>query len=355
FSLRGEELNPMRRKRIDLLAATVFLAVFSVSTVSAQTEGAAAEKLAEALNHYSLLEFDKGLEIASGLLERPDLTAIDSVAILEALSIITYAKGEEYVKQSIEYLDKISEIGPCVSRLPQEIWPQELRDHWYRMAQAKNQLVCETEGSDEITTIAVMEFDNHSVGEYQEKLGALSKGLADFFQHDFAKISSLNVVERDKIDFVLKEIALQQSGSVDKATAVKVGKILGAQLMVFGTIMQLDARNTRMAVRVVKVETSEIIASVDEEGRPDYSKMEKGLVKKLAAELDIKLTKEVETLIDKGGTVSVDATGYYAAGLDAMDKYDYAAAYESFKKAYELDNAFVEAKRKMEIYRPLAG
>ena len=42
-------------------------------------------------------------------------------------------------------------------------------------------------------------------------------------------------------------------------------------------------------------------------------------------------------------------------GLDYMDKYDYKKAYEHFKTAYELDNSFVEAKRKMEIYRPLAG
>jgi hypothetical protein len=37
-----------------------------------------------------------------------------------------------------------------------------------------------------------------------------------------------------------------------------------------------------------------------------------------------------------------------------MDRYDYKKAYEFFKKAYDLDKNFVEAKRKMEIYQPLA-
>jgi len=44
----------------------------------------------------------------------------------------------------------------------------------------------------------------------------------------------------------------------------------------------------------------------------------------------------------------------YAKGLEYMDRYDYKKAYDFFKQAYELDNTFVEAKRKMDIYRPLA-
>lgn len=337
-------------------ASCVFTMIFLTTGMAVgQDEATVADKLAEALNFYAELEFDKGIEVARGLLTRDNLTAKDSVAIFETLSIITYAKGEDYLRQSVEYLEKISKIGPCVTHLPQEIWPRELRDNWYKLLQQMNKLSCDQSGETEITTIAIMEFDNHSIGEYQEKLGSLAKGLADFFEHDFAKISTLRVVERDKIDFILKEIELQQSGAVDVATAVKVGKILGAQLMVFGSITQIDDKNTRMVVRAVKVETSEIVASVDKEGKPEYSQMEKELVKELAGILDIKLSDEITKLIEKGGTGSIDATTHYSMGLEYMDRYDYKNAYEHFKKAYELDNEFVEAKRKMEIYRPLVG
>ncbi len=342
--------------RILLLTSFAVAAVFcSFGTVAGQQEVPVADKLAEALNHYAEIEFDKGLEVANQLLTRDDLTKKDSVAIFETMSIITYAKGEEYLKQSLTYLEKISKIGPCVTHLPQEIWPRELRDSWYKLLKEMNKLSCDQGGPKEIQTIAVMEFDNHSIGEYQEKLGSLAKGLADFFEHDFAKISTLRVVERDKIDFILKEIELQQSGSVDAATAVRVGKIVGAQVMVFGSITQLDDDNTRMVVRAVNVETSEIMASVDKEGKPEYSKLEKELVKELAAMLDIQLSDEISTLIEQGGTSSLDATTYYSMGLEYMDRYDYKNAYEHFKKAYELDNEFTEAKRKMEIYRPLVG
>lgn len=351
-----------KQERPYKLSGIVFIILlgigFAANPVFAQEKVTVANKLAEALKYYTdttVMDFDKGIAVARGLFERDDLVPQDSIAIYEVLSILTYAKGEEYFKKSFSYLDKISGIGPCVIHLPHEIWPQELRDKWYEMLKVKESLACPEESKSGIKTIAIMEFDNFSIGKYQEKLGPIGKGLADFFEHDFGKISSMKVVERDKINYVLKEHELQKSGAVDRSTAVRAGKILGAKYMVFGSITQLDDRQTRMVVRVVSVETSEIIASVDKEARPQYSKLEKELVEELAKKLDVTLSDEIKALIKEGGTESLDATTLYAKGLEYMDRYDYKKAYEFFKKAYDLDNSFAEAKRKMEIYRPLAS
>ncbi|MEW6051231.1 MAG: CsgG/HfaB family protein [Candidatus Zixiibacteriota bacterium] len=315
-----------------------------------------ADKLTEALSFYAAAEFEKGLAIANDQLKRKDLTQGDSIAVYETLSLLTYGMGEKYRGKAVSYLETMAKIGPCVLRLPRELWPPELRDRWYRITQAAGMLTCADQiAGPTVKTIAIMQFDNYSVGKYQEQLGLISKGLADMFAMDFAKVSDLKVVERDKINFVLKEIELQQSGNVDQATAVRVGKILGAQYMVFGSITQLDERTTRMVVRVVKVETSEIVASVDKEGKPDYFDMEKGLVAELSQKLDVTLSDKARQLLQEGGTSSSDATTFYSKGLDYMDKYDYKNAYENFKKAYEADPKFVEAKRKMDLYRPLVG
>nr|MBN2276505.1 hypothetical protein [candidate division Zixibacteria bacterium] len=334
------------------------VAVFGLNgpTALAQETSDVASKLAAAVDLYSELEFNKGLAITDELLKRDNLTAKDSIAIFEVKSLITYAMGQAYQRKAFEFLEKISQIGPCVINFPRDIWPAELRDQWYKITNAQNMLVCPDESRDpEIRTIAIMEFDNYSIGKYKEEMGELSKGLADFFQHDFSLISSLKVVERDKIDFVLKELELTEKGKVDAETAARVGKLLGAQLMVFGSITQIDDKNTRMIVRVVKVETSEILASVDKEGKPDYVGMEKALVGELAEKLDIILPKETKVMLEEGGTESMDAVKLYARGLDYMDKYDYKNAYEYFKMAYEKDDSFIEAKRKMDIYRPLVG
>ncbi len=352
----------MKRKRtthelFGLFLVTFLSVSFAVNSVFAQGEATVAEKLAEALRLYKPpdMEFEKGIAIAEELFERDDLLPQDSIAIYEVLSILTYAKGEDYLKKSFSYLDKISLVGPCIIHLPHDMWPSELRDKWYNILKAKESLACPEEKGSHVKTIAIMEFDNFSVGKYQMELGPLGKGLADFFEHDFGKISSMKVVERDKINYVLKEHELQKSGAIEPSTAVRVGRILGAHYMVFGSITQLDDKRTRMTVRVVSVETSEIITSVDKEAKPEYFKLEKELVEELAKKLDITLSDDVKALIKEGGTESLDATTFYSRGLEYMDRYDYKKAYEFFKKAYDLDNSFVEAKRKMEIYQPLAG
>jgi TolB-like protein len=343
---------PVVQRAIPFLVGIVLMAGLSFGTAVGQ-EASVSDRLAEALDYYNDLEYDAGLKVAGDLLQRTNLISSDSVAIYEVLSIITYAKGEDFLQQSIGYLAKISTIGPCVVPMPRDIWPQELRDRWYQFLREKDQLVCDY--NKDLKTIAIMPFDNFSTGEFQEKLGSLGKGLADFFAYDFAKISSFTVLERDKIEFIMKEIELQKSDAVDRAAAVQVGKILGAKYMVFGSITQIDDKNTRMVVRVVSVETSEIVAQADREGKPRYSKMEKELVQDISESLNVSLSSETVELIEQGGTESMDAASHYALGLDYMDKYDYKQAYEHFKTAYELDEGFVEAKRKMEIYRPLAG
>ena len=325
------------------------------SSVFADEEASVAESLAKALDHRIYGRFDEGIALAGQLISREGISRQDSIAIFEVMSIIYYSKGQDFLQKSYEYLDRITKIGPCVMRLPHDIWPKGLKTHWYSLASAQGSLVCPDTGDTDIRTIAVMPFDNHSVGEYQEELGALGSGLASFFQYDFAKVSSLRVVEREKIDFIIEEQDLARSDKVDQSAALKAGKLLSAHLMVFGSFTQIDHRQTRMVIRAVNVETSEVVASVSAEGSPNYFKLEKELVDKLCEELNIALSGDERKAIDMGGSGSLDATTSYARGLQFEDKYDYAKAYEYFKTAYELDGEFVEAKRKMDIYRPLAS
>ena len=339
--------------RVAAVAAIILFGIAASPSYAQDQMKPVADQLAAAFDYYTQADFEKGIDLSNKLLKRPDLQAKDSAAIYSILSMCNYALGQDYVNKSVGYLEDIVKIDPCIIQLPNDFWPQELRDRWYKILEAKSMLTC-PEG-EKVKTIAIMQFDNYSVGDYQEQLGYISKGLADMFASDFSKFSSIKVIERDKINSILSELELQKSGKVDQATAVKAGKLLGANIMVFGSITQLDPRNMRMVVRAVNVETSEIITSVDKEGKPDYFKVEKELVEELANKLDVKFDEKTKDLLKAGGTDSEDATTLYSRGLDYADKYDYKNAYDSFKKAYDLDTTFAEAKHKMEIYKPLAG
>lgn len=335
------------------LILTVSLSL-GIAEVKAQETLSVSERLSKAHKIYSLGNIEEAMKEIQDMIDSKGLASTDSIAIYEMMSLFTYSKGVDYFNLSFDYLKKICDIGPCLIRLPREFWPAQMSDEWFKLQQASGQLVCDKNKNSSFKTIAIMEFDNFSIGKYQEELGPIGKALADFFEHDFGKISEFKVVERNKINFVMKELELQKSGSVDQATAVKIGKLLGAHYMVFGSVTQLDGKSCRMVVRVVDVETSEIIESVDKEGKPDFTKMEKELVEELSGKLNVALGEDVKKLIDEGGTESGNAMSLYAKGLEYMDRYDYKKAYDFFKQAYELDNTFVEAKRKMDIYRPLA-
>src|SRR5215475_8911258 len=94
-------------------------------------------------------------------------------------------------------------------------------------------------------TVAVAYFDNTSK---DPELEPLRKGLADMLITDLAHLKSIKVVERDRLNEVLKEIKLSKSAFIDPATAQKLGKGLAAEYLMTGGYlvaagkMRIDAR-----------------------------------------------------------------------------------------------------------------
>ena len=71
------------------------------------------------------------------------------------------------------------------------------------------------------------------------------------------------IVERRKIDEILREQNLQLSGLVDEATANRVGKLIGAKRMILGQILYADATRSTItiSIRFVDIETGNIVSS----------------------------------------------------------------------------------------------
>ncbi|MBC7472806.1 MAG: hypothetical protein H7263_00835, partial [Candidatus Sericytochromatia bacterium] len=72
-----------------------------------------------------------------------------------------------------------------------------------------------------INTVAISYFDNTSK---DQELNPLSKGLADMMITDLSNVKSLKIVEREKLEKLLKEIKLDESKFIDQKTAQKLGK-----------------------------------------------------------------------------------------------------------------------------------
>ncbi|MCK5164687.1 MAG: hypothetical protein KAQ72_13265 [Desulfobacula sp.] len=207
----------------------------------------------------------------------------------------------------------------------------------YIPAKGFNQKVIADELDGIPKTLAIFPFENNSVTD-PERYAPLSKGLSAMLITDLDKSgTSLNLIERDKIQAILKEIALSQSGGVDTATAVKAGKILGAQTIAFGSFMVLG-KTVRIDIRIIEVETSEMLMAESITGDSDlFMDLEQKLAKKIAGSLKIAL-KPGKT---KSGN-DINAALYFSRGLDALDKGDKAGAKKLFKKCIALDANFKE-------------
>jgi curli biogenesis system outer membrane secretion channel CsgG len=96
--------------------------------------------------------------------------------------------------------------------------------------------------------VAIWEFDNNAAHSYWywDKMGPAARNIIDTaFSEDKLLSSKFSVVERDKLNLVLKEQGLAQTGAVDPATAAKVGKILGVKYIILGGIDKFNVDNTR--------------------------------------------------------------------------------------------------------------
>lgn len=188
-------------------------------------------------------------------------------------------------------------------------------------------------------TVAIMYFNNNVFTKEARDYDGLSKGVPDFLITEMSANPAIRVVERDQVQKLIDEQKLVGAGQVDRETAVKVGKLLGAQHMIFGGFMADPKGNFRIDARAVNVETGAIEFTDRVQDRSDNLL---GLVSQLASRLNagLKLPTRVG---DAGAPAGAQQAGaptatklpmrlavLYGKALDMADKGDRARAVELF-------------------------
>ncbi len=184
-------------------------------------------------------------------------------------------------------------------------------------------------------TLAILPFENNSVTD-PEKYQPLSKGLSAMLITDINQNQrALKVIERNKIAALLKEIALSQTGSVDESTAIRAGKILGAQSIAFGSFIVLGS-SVRIDTRIINVETSELIMAESIMGSSSaFMQLERDLAQKIAKSLKIAFK------LKKAATGSnIDTALYFSRGVDAFDKGNRTEAKQLFQQCINIDPSY---------------
>ena len=96
--------------------------------------------------------------------------------------------------------------------------------------------------------IAIWDFENNSEQRwwFHNDLGPAARNFIDtaFFE-DEKLAAQFSVIEREKLDMVLKEQGLATSGALDQQTAAKVGKVLGIKYILTGAVDKFAINTTK--------------------------------------------------------------------------------------------------------------
>ena len=105
-------------------------------------------------------------------------------------------------------------------------------------------------------TIAVFDFENNGLKPHEVRQ------LSTRLESESVKNGGFKVVERSKIDEILKEQKLQMSGIIDKKYLIDIGEMLGAELIVLGNVGKVGNIYT-VSARIVNSKTAEILRSAN--------------------------------------------------------------------------------------------
>jgi TolB-like protein len=174
-------------------------------------------------------------------------------------------------------------------------------------------------------TLAVLDLRNHSMTEHAS-MEPVGQGLAEVLIARLSGDSALTVVERERLDYVLQEIALPDS-LLDNATAVRAGRLLGAQNLLLGGFTRIKDR-LRIDARLVRTETGEVLRTGSVEGKLDD-------VFALVEDLAEKMIPELAAAMGERSQADTEFLGFYeyALGLEALDTEDLSGAREHFERA----------------------
>jgi len=164
-------------------------------------------------------------------------------------------------------------------------------------------LLCSTLtfGQSERKRVALMDFEFGAVQKWWEGNWDIGVGIADLIVNELVNDGTYSVIERKQLDTILAEQNFSNSDRANASTAAQIGKVLGLNAILVGTITQFgtEAKKSRfggliggfgglggatvgksegkakvvITARIVDVNTAEILASHQGEGESKRSGM----------------------------------------------------------------------------------
>jgi TolB-like protein len=172
----------------------------------------------------------------------------------------------------------------------------------------------QAESTEAKRVVAVLYFDNNT-GD--PSLDVLQKGFADMMVTDLSSVDQLQLVEREKLQAIIDEQKLQRSKYFDPKTAVKLGKLVGAQYAVSGSFQAMEPQ-LRIDIKMFELQTGNVLVTGQVAGlKNKLFDLQQQLVARFIAGLELKLSG-VPRL--RSRAPDLDTLLSYSKGIDLVDQ-----------------------------------
>jgi TolB-like protein len=326
------------------LFIAAFLFSFFLTSVFAQESPK--DKLDQAEQYYKSAQFDNAIDVLNSLATD---TAVDTAIKKEALRFLgrSYSAKGLYDKAKEAIMDLLKLEPPMVVFNPDYEPPVFMKLYYESRKEITGSMSVERPDPG-MKTMAIIDFKNRSV-DHKAQYDPMEQGFADLMINRMNNSTELKVVERERIEWILNEIKLQNQ--YDMEGAVRVGKQLGVQTVLLGSFI-IAGDQIWLGARLVKVETSEILLTDEVKGDlDDFFGLVDNLGQKIADKINVKLKEQTSQLTEEAP--SLDAIMAYSVGLSYLEKEDYKNAYEKFEEALKLSPNYEKAKLKAQSIAPL--
>ena len=157
--------------------------------------------------------------------------------------------------------------------------------------------------------IAVLDLQGEGVSK------SAAKTLTDRLRSKLVNTGAFHVLEREQMDEILGEQGFQQSGCVSDECLVEIGRLVGVEQMVGGSIGKIGQTYT-LDLRTIDVQTGRILKTVSEDYRGDAD----GLLGVLESASQKIAGKQILKSSDDGGSnwYYWVGAGVLAAGVAAL-------------------------------------
>jgi len=333
-----------RRVGMLLLGAVLVGSLGLVPDVAAQES-----VLEEAKQKYQFAEYEEAMSLFQKVADDEQADVGLRRNALRYLARTHIARGR--TDQARSAIEALVATTPPDDYLDPDVEPPAVMDLYYAVQKEKRGGY-EVQQKQGLQTLAVMDFTNNSITRREDYEG-LRKGLPSIMINNLTGGTDLQVIERERIEWLLDELELQkQSGKVDQSTAVETGKLLGANAVVFGSFIATEEK-MNISARVVKVETGEVMFGDQVQGSPDeFFSLVQDLSQKVTKSINVEME---ESTLGAEQTNSLDAMMAYSDGLNLLEAGKYREAQQKFQQALDYDENFEKARKKMESVKPMVA